>query len=137
MRREDRDVARALAQRRKEDLDAAHAVVEIVAKAPVLDRAFELSIRRADDAHVGAAVDGVADAAELAFLQKAKQLRLRGERQLADLVEKQRPAVCRLDQTGAIAIRARERAAHVAEQLALDEVLRKRRAVDRGERLRA
>src|SRR6185436_16671026 len=77
------------------------------------------------------------DAAELALLQKAQQLRLRAERHLADLVEEQRPAVRGLDQPRAIAIGAGERAAHVSEELALDQVLRQRRAVDGGERLRA
>src|SRR5947209_1107284 len=76
-----------------------------------------------------------ADSAELPLLQESQQLRLRGERHFADLVEEQRAALTRLDEAGAVAIRAGERAAHVAEKLAFDQRLGERRAVDRRERL--
>ena len=47
-----------------------------------------------------------ADALELALLQHAQQLRLRLERQLADLVEEQRAAVGELEAPAAL-LRAR------------------------------
>ena len=64
---------------------------------------------------------GIADAADLALLQHAQQLRLQRERQLADLVEKQRAAVGFLEQPGLVAHRIGERAAHVTEQLGLEQ----------------
>src|SRR5205085_4353378 len=106
MRREECDVVAALAQRRQRDLHAANSIVEIFAKSSVVDCRFELAIRGADDADVGSAIGGIADAAELAVLQKTQQLRLGGERHLADLVEEERAAVGRLDQSRAIAIGA-------------------------------
>ena len=42
------------------------------------------------------------DAAHLAFLQHPQQFHLHGRRYIADLVEEQRAAVGRLEQTGAI-----------------------------------
>src|SRR5690606_33496241 len=76
-----------------------------------------------------------AERAHLARLERTEQLRLHVERQLADLVEEQRPAA-RLHE-GAVAplLRAGERAALVTEELALDEVRRDRAAVERDERL--
>ena len=55
-------------------------------------------------------------------------------RQIADLVEEERAALRQLDLAGHAAIGAGERAALVAEELALDELDRQRRAVDGDER---
>ena len=69
------------------------------------------------------------------LLQHAQQLRLQRERQLADLVEEERAAVgAARSGPRACSRRAGERAAHVAEELALEQRLRDRRAVDRHER---
>ena len=76
-----------------------------------------------------------ADARHDAVLQHAQHLRLRGEAHVADLVEEQRAAVGLLELPGAIGDRAGERALHVAEQLALDQLARNRRAVHLDERL--
>src|SRR5216110_36605 len=108
VRREQHDVVAALTQRRQCDLDATNSIVEIFAKSSFFDSRLELAIRGADDANVSGAIDGVADAAEFALLQKTQQLRLRGERHLADLVEKERAAVGRFDQSRTIAIGAGE-----------------------------
>ena len=76
-----------------------------------------------------------ADALHLAVLERAQQLGLHRQRQLADLVEEQRAAVRRLEHAGLRFDGAGERAAHVAEQLALEQRVDDRRAVDRDERL--
>ena len=55
------------------------------------------------------------------------------ERELADLVEEHSAAVRGLEGAHAVAIRARERAAHVTEELALDERRADRAAVDHDE----
>ena len=80
-------------------------------------------------------VRGLADAPDLALLERAQELRLHADRELADLVEEHRAAVGRFERADAIAIGAGERAAHVTEELALDEVRRDRAAVDDDERL--
>ena len=69
----------------------------------------------------------VADAANLARLQETQQLDLDVLVQLAQLVEEQRAAVGDLEQSLMIAVGAGERALAMAEQLALDEVLRRER----------
>ena len=58
---------------------------------------------------------------DLALLQRAQQLGLQLERQLADLVEEQRAAVRELEAARAALQRAGEGAALVAEELALDQ----------------
>ena len=75
-----------------------------------------------------------AEALELALLEHAQQLGLDGRRHLADFVEKQHAAVGLLDAARLGADRAGEGAALVAEQLRLEQLIRKRRAVDRDER---
>src|SRR6185295_19640284 len=75
-----------------------------------------------------------AEAAELALLQDAQQLHLGGRRHLADLVEEQRPAIGELEAALAPIGGAGERALFVAEDLALEQRLGNRGAVDRDER---
>src|SRR6185312_16024840 len=71
-----------------------------------------------------------ADALEPALLEHAQELGLKAERQLADLVEEQRAAVGHLEPAGLLFGRAGERALLVTEQLALDQRLGQRGAVD-------
>ncbi len=68
-------------------------------------------------------------------MQHAQQLGLHRQRQLADFVQQQRAAVGQLELAAALAQRAGERAAHVPEQLAFDQVLRQGGAVERNQRL--
>ena len=56
------------------------------------------------------------DPLELLFLQETQQARLTFERQIADLIEKQRAARSCLDAANLALIRTGERAALVAEQ---------------------
>ena len=69
------------------------------------------------------------------LLERAQELDLQLDRHLADLVEEQRAAVGRLELALLVRDRAGERALDVAEQLALEQVLGDRAAVDRDERL--
>ena len=75
-----------------------------------------------------------ADALERALLQDAQELDLRRRRDLADLVEEERAAVGLLEAPGAPPIGAGEGALLVAEELALEERLGERGAVERDER---
>ena len=75
-----------------------------------------------------------AEPLELALLQHAQELRLRGQAHLADLVEEQHAARRQLDLPGLGLLRAGERAALVAEQLRLEQLLGQRGAVQRDER---
>ena len=124
MSRQEEHVVPAIAQRRQRNLDAADPVIEVFAKMPFLDRVLELAIGRRDNANISASVHRLTDSAKFTVLKEPQQLRLRGERHLADFVEKKRPAVSSFDETCAIAIGACKCSSNVTEQLALDEVLR-------------
>ena len=69
-----------------------------------------------------------ADRPHAPLLQRAQQLGLQRQRHLADLVEEQRAAVGLREQARARRRARGERAAHVAEQLALEQRLRAARA---------
>ena len=125
----------ALAQRRHPDREHVEAVVEVLAELAVLDQLDHVAVGRRDQAEVDLDRLLGADRIDLAFLQRAQQLHLRVERQLADLVEEQRAAVGFLELADALVDGAGERALLVAEQDALDEVLGDGAAVDGDERL--
>ena len=113
--------------------DDVEAEAQVGAEAAGSDFLVEPAVGGRDDARVDAARHVLADPADFAFLQHAQQLGLRARRELADLVEKQRAAVRFLEQAGALAHRAGERAARVAEELRFEQVVGERGAVDRAE----
>jgi hypothetical protein len=123
-----------VAQRRHDDREHAQAEVEVVAKAARPHLGGEVPIGRGDDPDVDPPGSLLADPRELAVLEHAQQLALERERDLADLVEEERTAVGSLETADAVLLRAGEGAPHVPEELALEEVLRDRRAVDADER---
>jgi hypothetical protein len=97
--------------------------------------AARFAIARRHHAHVDRHVLVRADAANRARLEHAQQQRLERQRHLADLVEEHRAAGRALERADAVGIGAGERAAQVAKQLRLGEVVRQRAAVDDDERL--
>src|SRR5439155_7459059 len=119
------------------ELDDLQAIVEVLAKAPVGDPGFQVLVGRGDHPHVDLDRDVAADALELLLLERAEKLRLRLERHVADLVEEERAAVGGLELPLAPRDGAREGAALVPEELALDQLLAERGAVHLDERLRA
>ena len=131
---EQRDVVAPLAQRQRLDREHAEPVVEVLAEPAALHLLLEVAVGGGDHAHVDGAGALLADALELALLQHAQQLGLQLERDLADLVEEQRAAVGELEAADAVAQRAGERALLVAEELALEQLARDRRAVDADQR---
>ena len=78
---------------------------------------------------------GLADPPDFALLQKAQQFGLKIERHLTDLVEKESPPFREFDQSLLTPLGIGEGALLVAEELAFQEILRQRRAVDLHERL--
>jgi hypothetical protein len=94
----------------------------------------QIAVGRRDVAHVDAPGPNRADSTDLATLEDAKQLRLDTQRQLAHFVEEEGASLGRLDETGPARDRAREGAFLVAEQLALEQGLRKLGAVEGDER---
>ena len=77
----------------------------------------------------------LADRAHLAVLENPEELGLGLERQLGDLVQEERAAVSGGEEAGVSGLRTRERAAAMPEELALHQIARQGRAVQRDERL--
>jgi hypothetical protein len=129
MARERRYVLEAIAERRQADREDAEPIEEVLAGAPRLHLVLELPVRRDDDADVDLPVARVAHGPDLALLQDAQQLRLQARRRLRDLVQEERAAVGDLEEALLVGDRAREGAALVAEELALEDALGERGAV--------
>ncbi len=124
-----RDVGEPLAQRRHAQRMHVEPEEEILAEPAFGHLLLQVTVRRRDHARVDRDRLGPADASDVSLLEHAQQLRLGGEGQVPDLIEKQRPAARRLERSLAGGRGARKRAAFVAEQLTLDELLGKGRAV--------
>ena len=87
------DVFLTLAQRRRADGNDIQSIVEIFAKTSGADFFGEVLVRRGDHAHIDLDHCRSADRLDLPFLQDAQNFRLRAQRHVADLVEKDRAAV--------------------------------------------
>ncbi|MNN01613.1 hypothetical protein D3C81_1142380 [compost metagenome] len=113
------DVARPLAQRRQQQA----AIVQVAQQAGVelADRrgAGQVEAGGGDQADIDRTRLAGADAQHLAGFQRAQQLALQGQRQVADFVQIQGAAVGRAEPAGAAAGRAVVDAGGVAEQLGL------------------
>jgi len=131
---ERQDVLAPLAQGRYLDAHDLEPVVDVLAEGSLAHHRVEVAVRRRDDAHVDAAALRATHAADLVVLQHAQELDLKSEWDLADLVEEKRAARGRFEEAAVVAVGTGEGAPDVAEQLALEEVLRKRAAVDGDER---
>ena len=97
---------------------------------PLPDLLLEVLVGGGDDAHVHGDGGRPAHRLDLLLLQDAQHLGLRLQGHVADLVEEQRAAVRELELPLLGRERAREGAARVAEELALDQLLGNGRAVD-------
>ena len=130
---ERQDVVPALAQRRHVQLDDLEPVVEILPEGAAGDPVGEVAVGGGHDAHVDLPALVLADAPDLPLLERPQELDLHARRDLADLVQQQRPAVGRLEQARPVLGRAGEGAARVSEELALEQRLGDGAAVDRDE----
>jgi hypothetical protein len=129
-----RQVLEAIAQRRDRDVHDRDAVEEIEAEALGVDHRRQVAVAGHDHPRVEGQRTVGAEGLHRARLERAQQPRLRGERQLAELVEEQRTAVGLEARSLARCQRAGERARPVAEELRLDQLLAGGAAVDHHER---
>ncbi len=97
------------------------AVVEIVTEPLGSHHPAKITVRRGDHAHIDPERPRPAETLELAFLHHPEELWLQLEGHLADLIEKQRAAVRKLEPSNPLCDRACERPPLVAEQLALEQ----------------
>jgi hypothetical protein len=127
------DLLAPVAQRRNQDVDDVQPIEEVLAKAAGRDFAPEVAVGGADRSHVDPDVVVAADPGELTILQDMQELGLQGGMQLADLVEEDGAAVGQLEAARLALVGAGKGATLVAEQLALEQLARHRRAVDLDE----
>src|SRR5438105_4395919 len=106
---------------------------QVAAQRAALDRLFRILIRRGDQTHVERDRRFAAYPAYDFGLEHAQQLDLELHRHLGDLVEEQRAARGELEISVPLLDGPGERAAHVPEQLALDEAGGDRAAIHRHE----
>src|SRR6266403_666319 len=134
VRRERRQVGRAVPERRHANGEHGEAVVEVEAEATRRHLGLERAVGGRDDARAHAARAVGAHRLHLLVLEDAEQLRLHGRRRLADLVEEDGPLARLLEEPAAVTLGAGEGPAHVAEELALEERLGESGAVLHQER---
>ena len=130
-----RDVVFPIAQRRQLDHHDVDPVEQVLTKRPCADLGLEVARRRGEDSRIHPTRLLVANSPDFTLLQDAQQLCLQSERQLADFVQEDRSAVGGFEEARLVRARPGEGAAHVAEQLGLEQRLRNRCAVDANERL--
>src|SRR5262245_19341972 len=124
MRGDRRDVVAPRAERRELEIDDRQSIIKIFAEGAIVDAPRQRAVRGRDDAHVDGLCGVGAYSADRPGFQGPQELWLHRQRQLSNLVEEQRTAVCLLEYAAPIGDRAAERAAHVAEELALHQRLR-------------
>ena len=134
-RAEDGDVVGTLAERRQVNRHQVDAVEQIFAELAARDHGGQRPVGRRDDAHVDFTALARAEHLEGAVLQHAQHLDLRRRIEIADLVEEDRAAVRHLEAALAVDAGVGERAAHVAEHLALEQRRRHAAEVHLDERL--
>jgi hypothetical protein len=132
--RQDEDIVSALAQWRDLDRKDRQPKIQILAKLTFCDPLFQVAIGGGDDTHVHVKGLRPTDALELFLLQGAQDLGLQRQRQIADLVEKERPAMRQLEAARLALDGAGEGAFLVPEQLGFEKRLRDGGAIDGDER---
>ena len=128
------DVVRPLPERRDGDGEYRQTEVQVLAVLSGRNGGFQIAIGGCDNAHVHLQRRGAAHALEALLLERAQNLRLQRQRQIADFIEKQRAAVGELELPRLAVGGAGERPLLVAEQLGLEQRLRDGRTIDRHER---
>ena len=128
MLHQQRDVVLAVAQRRQLDRDDVQPVEQVLAELAFLHHLAQVDVGRGDDPDVDLDRLHAAEAREVALLDHAQQLRLRLERDVADLVEEDAALVGELEEPLLGIDGAGEGALHVAEQRRLEEIGRQGRS---------
>src|ERR1019366_1987161 len=108
--------------------------VQFLSKLPAGNGLLQVPVRGRQDAGVALNLLPASYALEALLMEKAQELHLDRGRQLTDLVQEERASGGGFDVPLALGVSTREGALFVAEQFALEQVLRDRVAVDGDER---
>src|SRR5262245_20092222 len=106
----------SFSQRGERDVDDVQPVVQVLAESARAHHLAKVTIGRCDDAHIDLDCFHPAQSHELTFLHDTQQLRLRVERNVADLVEEDASAIGNVAQTLLRVDRTGEGALHVTEE---------------------
>src|SRR5579862_1352422 len=107
---------------------------QVFAEQALAHTLLEVLVGGGDDAYVRLQRRMAADAVVLAVRQHTQQAHLQIGGHVADLVEEERAVLRLLEASATRALRTRERAALVSEQLGFEQVLRNRGRIDGDER---
>src|SRR5262245_37231005 len=135
MTHEHRDVLAPVAERRHGNRKHVQAVEQILPELLLVDERGQVAVGRGNQACVSAKRPSAAQAFELALLKDPQELGLELDRNLADFVEEDRPAVGELESADPLADRTRERSLLVSEQLTLEKARGNRGAIQLDERV--
>src|SRR5260370_41125387 len=130
MLHEERNVFCPLFERRELNRYHAETIIKVFAKLSCPDQRTQILVRSRNDAHIDRKESVRAHAPHLLFLQNAKQLHLKAQAGLRYLVKENRAVVGCLKQAAAGGIRPGERALLMSKELAVQNALRNRAAVD-------
>ena len=128
-----REIISPLAQGWQLNVEDAQPVIQVRPELPLCRPSLQITMRGGDQPHVGANRLVAPNSLESLVLEDPEDLGLKGKRHIADLVEKQRPAVALLELADATAVGAGEGALLMAKKLAFQQVLRDGRTVEREE----
>src|SRR4030095_1207092 len=131
---EQSNITTPIAKRRDLNRNDIEPVEQVGAEDPVPDGGREVSVRRRQHSDIDDNRLVSPHTFELSLLKHAQHGDLRSLGQLADFIQKDGPAVGRLESTEASLQRSGKRALLVAEQLRRNQRLRNRGAVDANER---
>ncbi len=135
--RERQHVLLAGAQGRNVQPHSGDSVIEVLPESSLPREIEEIAVRREYEAHVHRPAPALPEAPDLLLLEHAQERRLKRERHLPDLVEKEGPAARALDEPGPLPARPGEGSLRVPEELALEERVGQLHRARDDERLRA
>src|SRR6478672_11318650 len=129
-----RQVVEAFAERRHPNGDDVDPVVQVLAEPPLFGRLLDVDVGGHHQPEAGPNRLGAADPLDFPFLNGPQQLGLEIQAEVPDLVQEERAARCELELPELLLVRTGERAALVAEQRALYQLVRDRGQVYGDER---
>ena len=121
----------ALAQRCGDHLQDIEPVIQVFAKTAVANCRLQVDVGCGQDPNIHRDRLAATDPFDVFFLEKAQQVGLQLQRQVANFIQKQRAAMSRLDAPDLALVRPGERALFMAEQFGLDQVFGDGPTIDR------
>src|SRR6185503_5020179 len=128
------NIVRSITQRREANGHNIEPVVKVFPKVSLLDRFFKITIGGGDDPGIDFEQLRPAQAPELLRLQHAQKINLRFEGQLTHFIQQQRATVGKFKPPHLGRHGAGKRALFIAEQLALEEIIRQGPTIHRDKR---